>query len=98
MSISIFRVAELLDQKIVYTFHGGKRFTACVESLEIHMEDGILRSPYGEGPSPDDALGDYVLKIAGQPVVVMRTSPTTELRVACELTMPADLTAVRERA
>jgi hypothetical protein len=39
------------------------------------MEDGMLRSAYGKGPSPQEAVCDYARQIAGRRLVVHAMSP-----------------------
>ena len=69
------------DLGIAYYNNQGRRFSAGIKGAEV--KSGImLLSTYGSGKTPDEAISDYVRRIAGKKLVFDATNDNrTEFNV-----------------
>jgi len=61
-----------LDLDMKYYNNQGKRWTASISEAEV-KEGGTLASTYGQGTYPEEAISDYISKIAGKRLVINAT-------------------------
>lgn len=90
--MTIYEFADVVDARIELRRHPNQdgRWSASFEDCEVVPEPGILRSTFGDGLSPLDAVRDYAARISGQRLVFHATDPKErrEYRAPPELSVP----------
>lgn len=90
--MTIYELGDVLDENLVIKRYAnqGKRHSASFERVETkrNESDSILRSEYGDGETPEEAIQDYVKKIKGKLLVVNASGENTRR----QLTAPDSLT------
>lgn len=106
--MTIYELSTLTNAAIILRCFPGQagRWMCFLDRTEV-AEAGMLVGLYGEAPSPEEALADYVSKLRGQSLVV-RGSSDTSMRVTVPTTLtvggqvpqgaPADPTRERDVA
>ena len=69
--MNILEYADILNLQIVIRYYPNqkKRFCVSFENVEV-KGDGVLIGQHGNGPSPKEAVDEYVRSIQGKIIVV----------------------------